>query len=119
MRGTDRWWRPFASLHVLEVRIALTFKHPHSKVGTELQIFRKLDGLAGEIEAKQPPVEHWRRFVYCTTLAGPVLGTVDHLQPQGMLHRPLLCLYLSSVFPSSPFPVSAHVTFFYFLRTWC
>lgn len=49
-----------------------------------LQIFRNMDGLAEEIKALQPPVEHWRRFVYCTTLSGPVLGTVDHLHPSGM-----------------------------------
>ena len=44
-----------------------------------------MDELAAEIEAKQPPVDQWRRFVYCTTLNGPVLGTVDHLRPEGKL----------------------------------
>ncbi|KAH9556852.1 hypothetical protein CY35_07G052800 [Sphagnum magellanicum] len=48
-----------------------------------MEIFRKMEGLSEEIETKQPPLEHWRRFVYCTTLAGRVLGTVDHLQPEG------------------------------------
>lgn len=48
-----------------------------------MQIFRKMEGLTAEIETKQPPVDQWRRFVYCTTLAGPVLGTVDHLRPEG------------------------------------
>jgi hypothetical protein len=48
-----------------------------------VQIFRKMEGLTAEIEAKQPPVEQWRRFVYCTTLSGPVLGIVDHLRPEG------------------------------------
>lgn len=42
-----------------------------------------MEGLTAEIEAKQPPVEQWRRFVYCTTLSGPVLGIVDHLRPEG------------------------------------
>ncbi len=55
-----------------------------------------MEGLSEEIERKQPPLEHWRRFVYCTTLAGRVLGTVDHLQPEGMLLAILifLCFFL-------------------------
>lgn len=42
-----------------------------------------MEGLTVEIEAKQPPVEQWRRFVYCSTLSGPVFGTVDHLRAEG------------------------------------
>jgi hypothetical protein len=57
-----------------------------------------MEGLSEEIETKQPPLEHWRRFVYCTTLAGRVLGTVDHLQPEGMLLAILIFLYFSISF---------------------
>ncbi|CAH2034018.1 unnamed protein product [Thlaspi arvense] len=47
-----------------------------------MEIFRKLDGLAEEIERSQPPVDLWRKFIYCTSLSGSTLGTVDHMQPQ-------------------------------------
>ncbi|KAL8543860.1 hypothetical protein ACS0TY_004423 [Phlomoides rotata] len=46
------------------------------------QIFCKLNGLADEILRYQPPVDLWRKFIYCTSLTGPVLGSVDHMQPQ-------------------------------------
>ncbi|KAG0621180.1 hypothetical protein M758_4G275400 [Ceratodon purpureus] len=61
-------------------------EHPqaHFLNNRTMEIFRKMEGLTAEIEAKQPPVEQWRRFVYCTTvLSGPVLGIVDHLRPEG------------------------------------
>lgn len=47
-------------------------------------MFRKLDGVADEIERLQPPVDLWRKFIYCTSLTGSVLGMVDHMQPQGV-----------------------------------
>ncbi|XP_078434282.1 FAD/NAD(P)-binding oxidoreductase family protein isoform X2 [Wolffia australiana] len=46
------------------------------------QLFRKLDGLAEDIERLQPPLDHWRKFIYCTSLSGTVLGSVDHIKPQ-------------------------------------
>ncbi|KAM4109553.1 hypothetical protein ACB094_03G127300 [Castanea mollissima] len=45
-------------------------------------VFRKIDGLAEEIQRSQPPVELWRKFIYCTSLSGSILGSVDHMQPQ-------------------------------------
>ncbi|CAO2829426.1 unnamed protein product [Amaranthus hypochondriacus] len=47
-----------------------------------MEVFRKLDGLAEEIQKFQPPVDLWRKFIYCTSLSGSVLGSVDHMQPQ-------------------------------------
>lgn len=47
------------------------------------QIFRKLNGLADEILRHEPPVDWWRKFIYCTSLTGSILGSVDHMQPQG------------------------------------
>ncbi|XP_039120920.1 2,4-dichlorophenol 6-monooxygenase isoform X2 [Dioscorea cayenensis subsp. rotundata] len=41
-----------------------------------------MDGLAEEIERLQPPVDLWRKFIYCTSLSGSILGSVDHMQPQ-------------------------------------
>ncbi|EOA15760.1 hypothetical protein CARUB_v10006897mg [Capsella rubella] len=59
-------------------------KHPqaHFINNRSMEIFRELDGLAEEIERSQPPVDFWRKFIYCTSLSGSTLGTVDHMQPQ-------------------------------------
>ncbi|XP_020876881.1 uncharacterized protein LOC9308350 isoform X2 [Arabidopsis lyrata subsp. lyrata] len=59
-------------------------KHPqaHFINNRSMEIFRALDGLAEEIERSQPPVDLWRKFIYCTSLSGSTLGTVDHMQPQ-------------------------------------
>lgn len=50
----------------------------------QLQVFRKMNGLAEEIQKSQPSVDLWRKFIYCSSLTGSVLGIVDHMQPQGM-----------------------------------
>jgi hypothetical protein len=68
------------------------------------QIFRKLDGLAEEIESSQPPVDLWRKFIYCTSLSGSILGSIDHMRPQGMLWSQLNIkapFVLSVITPSS------------------
>ncbi|KAG1330831.1 2,4-dichlorophenol 6-monooxygenase [Cocos nucifera] len=52
-----------------------------TKLGV-LQLFRKVDGLAEEIQKLQPAVDLWRKFIYCTSLSGSILGSVDHMQPQ-------------------------------------
>ncbi|OIT33571.1 hypothetical protein A4A49_36383 [Nicotiana attenuata] len=59
-------------------------KHPqaHFINNRSMEVFRKLDGLGDEILRSQPPVEFWRKFIYCTSLTGPILGAVDHIQPQ-------------------------------------
>ncbi|KAL2510328.1 FAD/NAD(P)-binding oxidoreductase family protein [Forsythia ovata] len=68
---------------VLEKNKALS-KHPqaHFINNRSMEVFRKLNGLADEIMRSQPPVEFWRKFIYCTSLTGPILGSVDHMQPQ-------------------------------------
>ncbi|MCL7033717.1 hypothetical protein MKW94_010360 [Papaver nudicaule] len=59
-------------------------QHPqaHFINNRSMEVFRKLDGLAEEIERLQPPVDLWRKFIYCTSLYGSILGSVDHMQPQ-------------------------------------
>ncbi|KAG8365927.1 hypothetical protein BUALT_Bualt17G0022900 [Buddleja alternifolia] len=59
-------------------------RHPqaHFINNRSMEVFRKLDGLADEILRYQPPVDLWRKFIYCTSLTGPILGSVDHMQPQ-------------------------------------
>ncbi|MED6133990.1 hypothetical protein PIB30_033295 [Stylosanthes scabra] len=63
-------------------------KHPqaHFINNRSMEIFRKIDGLAEEIQRSQPPVDLWRKFIYCTSLSGPVLGSADHMQPQDLEH---------------------------------
>lgn len=38
--------------------------------------------VASTIEREQPPLEEWRRFIYCHTMTGTVLGQVDHFSDQ-------------------------------------
>lgn len=59
-------------------------RHPqaHFINNRSMEVFRKLDSLAEEIQQFQPPVDLWRKFIYCTSLSGSVLGSVDHMQPQ-------------------------------------
>ncbi|XP_057949519.1 uncharacterized protein LOC131144708 [Malania oleifera] len=59
-------------------------RHPqaHFVNNRSMEVFRKLDGLAEEIQRSQPPVDLWRKFIYCTSLSGSILGSVDHMQPQ-------------------------------------
>ncbi|XP_023769765.1 uncharacterized protein LOC111918319 isoform X2 [Lactuca sativa] len=64
---------------------SMTFsKHPqaHFINNRSMEIFRRLDGLAEEIQRCQPPVELWRKFIYCTSLTGSTIGSVDHMQTQ-------------------------------------
>ncbi|CAI8598105.1 unnamed protein product [Vicia faba] len=63
-------------------------KHPqaHFINNRSMEIFRKIEGLVEEIQRSQPPVDLWRKFVYCTSLSGSVLGSVDHIQPQDLAH---------------------------------
>ncbi|KVI05761.1 Aromatic-ring hydroxylase-like protein [Cynara cardunculus var. scolymus] len=64
---------------------SMTFsKHPqaHFINNRSMEVFRKLDGLAEEIQRFQPPVELWRKFIYCTSLTGSTIGSVDHMQTE-------------------------------------
>lgn len=51
--------------------------------------------MAEEIEKSQPPVDLWRKFIYCTSLTGSILGSVDHMKPQGVTH--LNNFYISTI----------------------
>lgn len=59
-------------------------EHPqaHFINNRSMEVFRKLDGLAEEIQRSQPPVDLWKKFIYCNSLTGSILGSVDHMQPQ-------------------------------------
>lgn len=56
-------------------------------------MFRKIDGLAEEIQRSQPPVNMWRKFIYCTSLSGSILGSVDHMHPQGAIDLQCFDMY--------------------------
>ncbi|CAA6660080.1 unnamed protein product [Spirodela intermedia] len=67
------------------VEKSITFsQHPqaHFINNRSMELFRKLDGLAEDIQGLQPPIDQWRKFVYCTSLSGTILGSVDHMRPQ-------------------------------------
>ncbi|ONK71111.1 uncharacterized protein A4U43_C04F4830 [Asparagus officinalis] len=59
-------------------------QHPqaHFINNRSMEIFHKLDGIASDIQKLQPAIDLWRKFIYCTSLSGSVLGSVDHMQPQ-------------------------------------
>eukprot|EP00250_Pteridium_aquilinum_P000259 c10286_g1_i1 orf=2-1816(-) len=64
-------------------------QHPqaHFINNRTMEIFRRIGTLTKDIEALQPPLAQWRKFVYCTSLKGPLLGEVDHLHPQDLARR--------------------------------
>lgn len=68
---------------VLEKSLSFS-RHPqaHFINNRSMEVFRKLDDLADQIQRSQPPVEFWRKFIYCTSLTGSIIGSVDHMQPQ-------------------------------------
>lgn len=45
-----------------------------------MEVFRGIDGLAAAVKARSPPLALWRKFVYCDSLTGPLLGSVDHFE---------------------------------------
>lgn len=81
-----------------------------------LQLFRKLDGLASEIESLQPPVNLWRKFIYCTSLSGPILGSVDHMRAQGVsvllyfIYLRIYLIWIINHFAFSPINFHLHTT---------
>lgn len=67
--------------HLVCERRARPSTHPqaHFVNNRTMEIFRPVLGLGASIARSQPPLEHWRRFVYCTGMArGVELGRVDH-----------------------------------------
>ena len=67
--------------HLVCERRARPTMHPqaHFVNNRTMEIFRPLMGLGSSIARSQPPLDDWRRFVYCTNMVGGVeLGRVDH-----------------------------------------
>lgn len=78
-------WKCLEDIESLLIKVELLFWVDYS-----CQVFRKLNGLADEILRYQPPVDLWRKFIYCTSITGPVLGSVDHMKPQGDFYLQIL-----------------------------
>nr|GMC62808.1 putative polyketide hydroxylase isoform X1 [Ipomoea batatas] len=83
--GTKNWTCTGVKCAVLEKsKVFSTHPQAHFINNRSMEVFRKMDGLAEEILSSQPPVEFWRRFIYCTSLTGPILGSgVDVSFPEG------------------------------------
>ncbi len=51
-----------------------------------MEIFRHIQGmpdgrsLAANVAASSPPLEEWRKFIYCESATGSILGEVDHFK---------------------------------------
>ena len=44
-----------------------------------MEVFRSMGGgLAAEVARQSPPLDQWRSFVYCESVTGNILGSVDH-----------------------------------------
>ncbi|CAH9148249.1 unnamed protein product [Cuscuta epithymum] len=63
-------------------------RHPqaHFINNRSMEVFRKMDGLAEEVLRSQPPVEFWQKFIYCTSLTGSIIGSVDHMRSEDFDH---------------------------------
>eukprot|EP00879_Flechtneria_rotunda_P030479 GHRR01033117.1.p1 GENE.GHRR01033117.1~~GHRR01033117.1.p1 ORF type:complete len:228 (+),score=72.15 GHRR01033117.1:732-1415(+) len=48
-----------------------------------MEVLHGLDGLSAAVAAASPPLDQWRRFIYCEAAAdGQLLGQVDHFPGQ-------------------------------------
>ena len=78
-----------------------------------MEIFRELDRLDREIRRRSPPLDQWRRFVYCATIAGlptrgqqqtgqfgSLLGAVEHFF---MAQKETTVPTRSAIFPNMTF----------------
>ena len=52
-----------------------------------MEVFRQIpsgfvegNSLAEDVRQASPPLDHWRKFVYCQSMTGRVFGDVDHFQ---------------------------------------
>ncbi|EIE25479.1 hypothetical protein COCSUDRAFT_1587, partial [Coccomyxa subellipsoidea C-169] len=72
---------------LLERGPALT-KHPqaHFINNRTMEIFRQMRGtesdVAAEVVKLSPPLREWRKFIYCESMTGNILGEVDHFKGQ-------------------------------------
>ncbi|KAK9842673.1 hypothetical protein WJX74_000512 [Apatococcus lobatus] len=51
-----------------------------------MEVFRPLAGLAEEVRSMSPPLDQWRKFIYCERVTGHIYGEVDHFWGQNSPH---------------------------------
>lgn len=65
-------------------RVVLTgvscFLQAHYINNRTMEVFRGVSGLASAVKDRSPPLALWRKFLYCDSLTGDVLGSVDHFE---------------------------------------
>ncbi len=51
-----------------------------------MEIYRQISGvdggasLASAVAGKCPPLHEWRKFIYCESVLGKIIGEVDHFK---------------------------------------
>ena len=72
--------------HVQSNRDALCNMQAHFINNRTMEIFRHIQGmpdgrsLAASVAASSPPLKEWRKFIYCESATGSILGEVDHFK---------------------------------------
>ena len=64
---------------LLVERSAAPSAHPRSHLinTRSMELLRGL-GVEGAVRAQTPPLDEWRRFLYCSSLLGPQIAAQDH-----------------------------------------
>ena len=61
-----------------------------------MEIFRQMRGTGGNIAAEvvklSPPLREWRKFIYCESMTGNILGEVDHFKVHASLSFAVILL---------------------------
>ena len=71
-----------------------------------MEIFRHIQGmpgrrsLAASVAASSPPLEEWRKFVYCESATGSILGEVDHFKVDSQCFSSLIMTYFCLLTPT-------------------
>ena len=64
-----------------------------------MEVFRSMGGnLAAQVVRRSPPLDQWRSFVYCESVTGRLLGSVDHFPVSRFYYfllRPIVSLAVS------------------------
>ena len=69
-----------------EQSLFLGYTQAHFINNRTMEIFRHIQGmpdgrsLAASVAASSPPLKEWRKFIYCESATGSILGEVDHFK---------------------------------------
>lgn len=61
-----------------------------------MEIFRQIPGVGGHatlaaaVAARSPPLLEWRKFIYCESVTGVIIGEVDHFKVYPDLNKHIL-----------------------------